>query len=322
MMKFTGTENYVATDDLRVAVNAAVALQRPLLVKGEPGTGKTILAEEIAKALDRPLIQWHIKSTTKAQQGLYEYDAVSRLRDSQLGDERVRDIGNYIVKGKLWEAFEADKPSVLLIDEIDKADIEFPNDLLLELDRMEFFVYETRQVIKARQRPVVIITSNNEKELPDAFLRRCFFHYIRFPDPETMARIVDVHYPGLKGDLIRDALDAVLRGPRDAGPEEEAQHVGTAGLDQAADGRGRVARDAPHPRPQEADPAAPRSPAEERAGRPPVRASGLPQPPGAGRGLRAGMGYGKGRERGRCSRPSSTSCARRRCRSPSRSIWR
>jgi MoxR-like ATPase len=206
MMKFTGTENYVATDDLRVAVNAAVALQRPLLVKGEPGTGKTILAEEIAKALGRPLIQWHIKSTTKAQQGLYEYDAVSRLRDSQLGDERVRDIGNYIVKGKLWEAFDAPEAPVLLIDEIDKADIEFPNDLLLELDRMEFFVYETRQVIKARQRPVVIITSNNEKELPDAFLRRCFFHYIRFPDPETMARIVEVHYPGLKGDLIRDAL--------------------------------------------------------------------------------------------------------------------
>ena len=206
MMKFTGTENYVATDDLRVAVNAAVALQRPLLVKGEPGTGKTILAEEIAKALDRPLIQWHIKSTTKAQQGLYEYDAVSRLRDSQLGDERVRDIGNYIVKGKLWEAFEAEKPSVLLIDEIDKADIEFPNDLLLELDRMEFFVYETRQVIKARQRPVVIITSNNEKELPDAFLRRCFFHYIRFPDAETLKQIVAVHYPGLKQRLLDEAL--------------------------------------------------------------------------------------------------------------------
>jgi MoxR-like ATPase len=205
-MKFTGTENYVATEDLRVAVNAAVALQRPLLVKGEPGTGKTILAEEIAKALGRPLIQWHIKSTTKAQQGLYEYDAVSRLRDSQLGDERVRDIGNYIVKGKLWEAFDAPEAPVLLIDEIDKADIEFPNDLLLELDRMEFYVYETRQLIKARQRPVVIITSNNEKELPDAFLRRCFFHYIRFPDPETMARIVEVHYPGLKGDLLRDAL--------------------------------------------------------------------------------------------------------------------
>jgi MoxR-like ATPase len=207
MMKFTGTENYVATDDLRVAVNAAVALQRPLLVKGEPGTGKTILAEEIAKALDRPLIQWHIKSTTKAQQGLYEYDAVSRLRDSQLGDERVRDIGNYIVKGKLWEAFEADKPTVLLIDEIDKADIEFPNDLLLELDRMEFFVYETRQVIKARQRPVVIITSNNEKELPDAFLRRCFFHYIRFPDREIMTQIVDVHFPDLQRNLLREALN-------------------------------------------------------------------------------------------------------------------
>ncbi|WP_158047120.1 AAA family ATPase [Skermanella pratensis] len=204
--KFTGTDNYVATEDLRVAVNAAVALQRPLLVKGEPGTGKTILAEEIARALGRPLIQWHIKSTTKAQQGLYEYDAVSRLRDSQLGDERVRDIANYIVKGKLWEAFDAPEASVLLIDEIDKADIEFPNDLLLELDRMEFFVYETRQVVKARRRPVVIITSNNEKELPDAFLRRCFFHYIRFPEPETMARIVEVHYPGLKGDLLREAL--------------------------------------------------------------------------------------------------------------------
>ena len=206
-MKFTGTENYVATDDLRVAVNAAVALQRPLLVKGEPGTGKTILAEEIAKALDRPLIQWHIKSTTKAQQGLYEYDAVSRLRDSQLGDERVRDIGNYIVKGKLWEAFEADTPSVLLIDEIDKADIEFPNDLLLELDRMEFYVYETRQLIKARQRPVVIITSNNEKELPDAFLRRCFFHYIKFPDRETMQAIIDVHFPGIQKLLVQKAMD-------------------------------------------------------------------------------------------------------------------
>jgi MoxR-like ATPase len=205
-MKFTGTESYVATDDLRVAVNAAIALERPLLVKGEPGTGKTILAQEIAGALGKPLIQWHIKSTTKAQQGLYEYDAVSRLRDSQLGDARVHDIGNYIVKGKLWEAFAADAAPVLLIDEIDKADIEFPNDLLLELDRMEFFVYETRQTVKARQRPIVIITSNNEKELPDAFLRRCFFHYIRFPEPETMAQIVEVHYPGLKHDLLRDAL--------------------------------------------------------------------------------------------------------------------
>ncbi|MEA1676091.1 MoxR family ATPase [Nitrospirillum sp. BR 11163] len=205
-MRFQGTENYVATDDLRVAVNAAVTLQRPLLVKGEPGTGKTVLAQEVANALGRPLLQWHVKSTTKAQQGLYEYDAVSRLRDGQLGDARVNDIANYIRKGKLWEAFEADVAPVLLIDEIDKADIEFPNDLLQELDRMEFFVYETGQTIKARQRPVVIITSNNEKELPDAFLRRCFFHYIRFPDAETMARIVDVHFPKLKQDLLRDAL--------------------------------------------------------------------------------------------------------------------
>ncbi|MEE3625282.1 MoxR family ATPase [Nitrospirillum sp. BR 11752] len=205
-MKFQGTENYVATDDLRVAVNAAVTLQRPLLVKGEPGTGKTVLAQEVANALGRPLLQWHVKSTTKAQQGLYEYDAVSRLRDGQLGDARVNDIANYIRKGKLWEAFEAEMAPVLLIDEIDKADIEFPNDLLQELDRMEFFVYETGQTIKARQRPVVIITSNNEKELPDAFLRRCFFHYIRFPDAETMARIVDVHFPNLKRELLRDAL--------------------------------------------------------------------------------------------------------------------
>ncbi|MBW7849960.1 MAG: MoxR family ATPase [Rhodospirillales bacterium] len=205
-MKFTGTDSYVATEDLMVAVNAAVTLERPLLVKGEPGTGKTILAHEVAKALGRPLLQWHVKSTTKAQQGLYEYDAVSRLRDSQLGDERVHDIANYIVRGKLWEAFEAEKPPVLLIDEIDKADIEFPNDLLLELDRMEFHVYETRQTISARVRPVVIITSNNEKELPDAFLRRCFFHYIRFPDRETMERIVDVHYPGIKKELVSEAL--------------------------------------------------------------------------------------------------------------------
>jgi MoxR-like ATPase len=205
-MKFTGTQSYVATDDLKVAVNAAVTLGRPLLIKGEPGTGKTILAEEVAKALGRPLISWHVKSTTKAQQGLYEYDAVSRLRDSQLGEAKVHDIGNYIVKGKLWEAFEADLAPVLLIDEIDKADIEFPNDLLLEIDRMEFHVYETRQTIKAKQRPVIIITSNNEKELPDAFLRRCFFHYIRFPDRETMEAIVAVHYPGIKHDLVREAL--------------------------------------------------------------------------------------------------------------------
>jgi MoxR-like ATPase len=205
-MRFEGTENFVATEDLKVAVNAAVALQRPLLIKGEPGTGKTVLAQEVAHALGRDLISWHIKSTTKAQQGLYEYDAVSRLRDSQLGDARVHDIGNYIVKGKLWEAFEADVAPVLLIDEIDKADIEFPNDLLLELDRMEFHVYETRQTIKARQRPVIVITSNNEKELPDAFLRRCFFHYIKFPDRETMEQIVEVHYPGISQILLREAL--------------------------------------------------------------------------------------------------------------------
>ncbi len=204
--RFAGTDSYVATEDLMVAVNAAVALERPLLVKGEPGTGKTILAHEIAKALGLPLLQWHIKSTTKAQQGLYEYDAVARLRDSQLGDARVHDIANYIVKGKLWEAFSADVRPVLLIDEIDKADIEFPNDLLLELDRMEFHVYETRATVVARHRPVVVITSNNEKELPDAFLRRCFFHYIRFPDRETMLRIVDVHFPGIHKRLVAEAL--------------------------------------------------------------------------------------------------------------------
>ncbi len=206
-MKFTGTDSYVATDDLNLAVNAAITLGRPLLIKGEPGTGKTMLAEEVARSLDMPLFQWHVKSTTKANQGLYEYDAVSRLRDSQLGDERVHDIGNYIVKGKLWEAFDSEERSVLLIDEIDKADIEFPNDLLQELDRMEFYVYETRQLIKAKNRPVIIITSNNEKELPDAFLRRCFFHYIRFPEAETMAQIVDVHYPGIKQSLLKAALE-------------------------------------------------------------------------------------------------------------------
>ena len=206
-MKFEGTDSYIATEDLMVAVNASIALERPLLIKGEPGTGKTILAHEIAKSLSKPLIEWHIKSTTKAQHGLYEYDAVKRLRDSQLGDDRVQDIGNYIVKGKLWESFISDNQPVLLIDEIDKADIEFPNDLLLELDRMEFFVYETQETIKADQRPIVIITSNNEKELPDAFLRRCFFHYIRFPERDTMEAIVDVHHPGLKKSLLREALN-------------------------------------------------------------------------------------------------------------------
>jgi MoxR-like ATPase len=205
-MKFEGTRRYVATDDLKVAVNAAITLSRPLLIKGEPGTGKTALALEVADALKVPIIEWHIKSTTKAHQGLYEYDAVSRLRDSQLGDPRVQDIKNYIKRGKLWEAFDKDVRPVLLIDEIDKADIEFPNDLLQELDRMEFFVYETGETIKARNRPVVIITSNNEKELPDAFLRRCFFHYIKFPDDETMQRIVDVHFPGLKGRLVSEAM--------------------------------------------------------------------------------------------------------------------
>ena len=206
-MRFEGSTDYVATTDLMLAVNAAITLQRPLLVKGEPGTGKTMLAETVAAALGLPLLQWHIKSTTKAQQGLYEYDAVSRLRDSQLGDGRVKDIANYIVKGVLWQAFGAETPTVILIDEIDKADIEFPNDLLRELDRMEFYVYETRELVRARHRPIVFITSNNEKELPDAFLRRCFFHYIKFPDRETMQRIVDVHFPGLKKALIREALE-------------------------------------------------------------------------------------------------------------------
>jgi MoxR-like ATPase len=206
-MKFEGTKQYVATEDLRVAVNAAITLERPLLIKGEPGTGKTVLAQEVATSLDVPLIEWHVKSTTKAQQGLYEYDAVSRLRDSQLGDEKVHDISNYIKRGKMWDAFTSEKRPILLIDEIDKADIEFPNDLLLELDRMEFFVYETGELIKATQRPIVMITSNNEKELPDAFLRRCFFHYINFPNRETMQEIVDVHYPNIKSKLVAEALN-------------------------------------------------------------------------------------------------------------------
>ena len=205
-MSFSGTKNYIASDDLQLAVNAAIALEKPLLIKGEPGTGKTMLAEELASSLNTELIQWHIKSTTRAQQGLYEYDAVSRLRDSQLGDERVKDIANYIVKGKLWQAFSSEQRPVLLIDEIDKADIEFPNDLLLELDKMEFFVYETQEVVKAKQRPIVIITSNNEKELPDAFLRRCFFHYINFPTPDEMRLIVDVHFPQIKKTLLDQAL--------------------------------------------------------------------------------------------------------------------
>ena len=205
--KFSGTDTFVATEDLQVAVNAAINLERPLLIKGEPGTGKTVLAAEVAAAIGAPLIQWHVKSTTRAQQGLYEYDAVARLRDSQLGDARVHDIGNYIIRGKLWEAFDAPERPVLLIDEIDKADIEFPNDLLLELDRMEFYVYETKETVKATRRPIVIITSNNEKELPDAFLRRCFFHYIRFPDEDTMRQIIDVHHPGIQKRLVAEALN-------------------------------------------------------------------------------------------------------------------
>ncbi len=207
MHRFEGTDSYVATPDLMLAVNAAITLQRPLLIKGEPGTGKTMLAEEVAASLGLPLLQWHVKSTTKAQQGLYEYDAVSRLRDSQLGNDKVHDISNYIVKGALWQALESDTPTVILIDEIDKADIEFPNDLLRELDRMEFYVYETQQLIRAKHRPIVFITSNNEKELPDAFLRRCFFHYIKFPDKETMEKIVGVHFPDLKKNLLREALE-------------------------------------------------------------------------------------------------------------------
>jgi MoxR-like ATPase len=270
--KFSGTERYVATDDLMVAVNAAVTLARPLLVKGEPGTGKTQLAEEIAAALDKPLHRWHIKSTTKAQHGLYEYDAVSRLRDSQLGEAKVHDIGNYIVKGRLWEAFDSDVQTVLLIDEIDKADIEFPNDLLLELDRMEFFIHETRQLIKARHRPIVVITSNNEKELPDAFLRRCFFHFIRFPDAETMTRIVAVHFPDLKRELLAEALNAFYRVREVPGLKKKTLDLGAPRLAQAPARRGRAGRGAARRRSAEEPAAAVRRAAEERAGRTPVRA--------------------------------------------------
>ena len=274
-MRFEGTSAYVATDDLKVAVNAAITLERPLLVKGEPGTGKTVLALEVAKAIGAPLIEWHVKSTTKALQGLYEYDAVSRLRDSQLGDERVKDIRNYIKRGKLWDAFVADERPVLLIDEIDKADIEFPNDLLQELDRMEFFVYETGETIRARRRPIVVITSNNEKELPDAFLRRCFFHYIRFPDPDTMRAIVEVHFPGIKQRLVGGGAEAVLRDPRRSRREEEAVDLGTARLAQAPDGRGHRPGNPARARSEEAHPAAARRAAQERAGRASVRAAGV-----------------------------------------------
>ena len=274
-MRFEGTKAYVATDDLKLAVNAAITLERPLLVKGEPGTGKTVLALEIAQSIGAPLIEWHIKSTTKALQGLYEYDAVSRLRDSQLGDARVQDIRNYIKRGKLWDAFVADERPVLLIDEIDKADIEFPNDLLQELDRMEFFVYETSETVKARRRPIVVITSNNEKELPDAFLRRCFFHYIRFPDPDTMAAIIEVHYPRHQKALGQRGAQAVLRDPRSPRHEEEAVDLGIARLAQALDGRGHRTGDLARARSQEADPASARRAAQERTGRAPVRAAGV-----------------------------------------------
>jgi MoxR-like ATPase len=257
-MRFSGSETYVATRDLTLAVNAAITLQRPLLIKGEPGTGKTMLAEEVAASLGLPLFEWHVKSTTKAQQGLYEYDAVSRLRDSQLGEAKVADIGSYIVKGVLWQAFECETPSVVLIDEIDKADIEFPNDLLRELDRMEFFVYETRQKVRARHRPLLFITSNNEKELPDAFLRRCFFHYIRFPDKETMTKIVDVHFPGLKPALLREALEVFFELREIPGLKKKAFDLGAARLAQAAAGRGHPARSAAQQGPEDRHPAAAR----------------------------------------------------------------
>ena len=255
-MIFESTDTYIATDELSMAVTAAVELERPLLIKGEPGTGKTLLAEEVAHSLGLPLIEWHIKSQTKALQGLYEYDAVSRLRDSQLGDDRVGDIRNYIKKGKLWEAFDSEQRVVLLIDEIDKADIEFPNDLLQELDRMEFFVYELNLTVKARHRPIVMITSNNEKELPDAFLRRCFFHYIDFPDRETMQEIVEVHFPSIKQDLVQGGHGHLLRRAQGAGTEEEAVHLGTHRLAQAPDGGRHTGRDSDQPGPEQGDTAA------------------------------------------------------------------
>ncbi len=279
-MKFQGSDQYVATPDLMLAVNAAATLQRPLLIKGEPGTGKTMLAEEVAKALGMPLLQWHIKSTTKAQQGLYEYDAVSRLRDSQLSGiegaqdaARVRNIENYIVQGVLWQAFNADEPVVLLIDEIDKADIEFPNDLLREIDRMEFYVYETRTLVKAKHRPLVVITSNNEKELPDAFLRRCFFHYIKFPDAATMQRIVDVHFPDIKSQLLAAAMRTFFE-VRNL-PGLEALDLRTAGLAEAAGGRGHRRRGRRRQGREGHDPAAGRRAAEERARPDPVREAGV-----------------------------------------------
>ncbi len=277
-MRFNGTRRYIATEDLQIAVNAAIVLERPLLVKGEPGTGKTVLAEEIALALGRELITWHIKSTTKAQQGLYEYDAVSRLRDSQIGDRRVSDISHYIKRGKLWEAFAAPARPVLLIDEVDKADIEFPNDLLLELDRMEFHVYETGETIRASTRPIVVITSNNEKELPDAFLRRCFFHYIRFPDRETMQQIVDVHFPQIKQRLVEEALRIFFDLREFNRPEEEAVDFGTARLAEAAGQRGCRPGNPARARCEETGPATLRRPPEKRTGCARIRTPGLHRP--------------------------------------------
>ena len=265
-MRFEGTDQYVATEDLQMAVNAAITLQRPLLIKGEPGTGKTMLAEEVAASLGMKLLRWHIKSTTKAQQGLYEYDAVSRLRDSQLGDDRVHDIANYIKKGMLWQAFDSEEQVVLLIDEVDKADIEFPNDLLVELDKMEFFVYETGERVQAKHRPIIIITSNNEKELPDAFLRRCFFHYINFPDQATMHQIVDVHFPDIKQELVREALEIFFQVRERQRPAQETVHLRADRLAETAAVRRHLPRRADQPRPVTGDAATVRRPAEERAG--------------------------------------------------------